>query len=73
MSHIDAIAGETLLDSAVGELWVVVVATEVAKPYVVQLLMEDICEEISRLAVAQVACSRGDPSFQVDRIATVHE
>ena len=47
MSHIDAIAGETLPDSAVGELRVVVVATEVAKPYVVQLLMEDICEEIT--------------------------
>lgn len=54
-----------LLSGRVSQLRAVVVAAQVAKPYVLQVGGEVVSQELGRLSVAEVPRSGGDSPLQV--------
>jgi len=70
-AHFDPVTGEMLLRGCVSQLRAVVVAAQVAEPYVSQVGGEGVGQELGRLPVAEVPRSGGDPPLQVKGVLPV--
>ena len=70
-AYFDSFQRKLELRRVEGQLRVVIVSTQMTEPNIAKIRSEIVCQELSCLTVAQVACSGGNSPFQMPWITTV--